>query len=88
MPAVPISIYIHTCTYLPQATAQYLVNLNVWTHNLLVVLGRSQGKGHVHCTTQHCWKRWMAASVFVVAYSYGISMTVPFFTTLVGGELD
>lgn len=27
-----------------QALAQYLVNLNVWTHNVLTVLARSQAK--------------------------------------------
>ena len=27
-----------------QALAQYLVNLNVWTHNVLTVLARSKAK--------------------------------------------
>mmetsp|Transcript_35135 Transcript_35135/g.78203 ORF Transcript_35135/g.78203 Transcript_35135/m.78203 type:complete len:519 (+) Transcript_35135:215-1771(+) len=112
---------------LVQATSQYLVNLNVWTHNLLVLLHRS-GKPHaqshdhadgvdathfladdqaeagaeagsgrrraagatgaapdtITCSGDHCWKRWLVASLFVVAYSYGISTTVPYFSTLVG----
>eukprot|EP00195_Chlamydomonas_chlamydogama_P017158 CAMPEP_0202897894 /NCGR_PEP_ID=MMETSP1392-20130828/6545_1 /ASSEMBLY_ACC=CAM_ASM_000868 /TAXON_ID=225041 /ORGANISM="Chlamydomonas chlamydogama, Strain SAG 11-48b" /LENGTH=530 /DNA_ID=CAMNT_0049583659 /DNA_START=191 /DNA_END=1783 /DNA_ORIENTATION=+ len=107
---------------LVQATSQYLINLNVWTHNLLVLISRSvspspPGSGtatphklgdyanpevggldqppgtptagaaaqaEITCPADHSWKYWLPASVFVVAYSYGISTTVPYFSTLVG----
>jgi vesicular inhibitory amino acid transporter len=80
-----------------QALAQYLVNLNVWTHNLLVLLAR---KGRVNnsqadlleesfvtevrCSDDHKPGYWAVASLFVIAYSYAISMSVPFFSSLVG----
>ena len=38
----------------------------------------------IKCSTDHCPKRWLAASVFVVVYSYAISTSVPYFGTLVG----
>ena len=38
----------------------------------------------IQCSTDHCPKRWLAASVFVVVYSYAISTSVPYFGTLVG----
>lgn len=75
---------------LVQACSQYLVNLNVWTHNLLVLLARTfptKGEEHhadVQCSGDHCRWRWLAASVFVCIYSYLISTTVPYFGTLVG----
>lgn len=132
---------------LSQATAQYLINLNVWTHNLLVLLARrklvsrrktsaalrhaheaSNGNGttadhdhdhahgpaadgaavnvgdninnedagheegyeeHLHhpdvprCSTDHCKWLWAGWSCFVVLYSYLISISLPFFSTLV-----
>jgi vesicular inhibitory amino acid transporter len=70
-----------------QALAQYLVNLNVWTHNLLVLLGRSLGHEQsavARSAAQHCQWRWLGASLFVVLYSWLISMSVPYFSSLVG----
>eukprot|EP00877_Chromochloris_zofingiensis_P014030 jgi/Chrzof1/8881/Cz03g27240.t1 len=68
-----------------QAIAQYLVNLNVWTHNLLVLLGRRyKWSGTVKCSSDHNWAAWGAASVFVIAYSYAISISIPYFSALVG----
>lgn len=70
-----------------QALAQYLVNLNVWTHNLLVLLGRKVGHEQsavARSAAQHCPWRWLGASLFVVAYSWLISMFLPYFSSLVG----
>ncbi|GBF89647.1 hypothetical protein Rsub_02365 [Raphidocelis subcapitata] len=146
-----------------QALAQYLVNLNVFSHNLLVLLARrsSRGSGHARphraasdaadcdleapgprpdcargahdspgpllavqgphsagqqqqqqqqhkppqgedaallaadgaaaaaaavpsCSADHSPLPWFAATAFVVGYSFLISMTVPFFSALVG----
>ena len=72
-----------------QALSQYLVNLNVWTHNLLTLIARSGENGDaaadaIQCSSDHCPWRWLGASIFVVAYSYAISTTVPYFSTLVG----
>jgi hypothetical protein len=41
-----------------QALAQYLVNLNIWTHNLLVLLGRASDRAqavasHAQCGGSH-----------------------------------
>lgn len=39
-----------------QALAQYLVNLNIWTHNLLVLLGRASDRAqasHARCDGSH-----------------------------------
>lgn len=70
-----------------QATAQYLVNLNVWQHNLLVLLGRRfrwRGARDARCSHDHARGAWAASSVFVIGYSYLVSMTVPYFSSLVG----
>ena len=119
---------------LVQAIAQYMVNLNVWTHNLLVLMARKRKArrtksmqalaaaagysddapsgvsgaglgGRVNgvngtnygadlleddprddpsTSTDHPRLKWFFASAFVLAYSYGISMSVPFFSSLVG----
>ena len=74
--------------------SRYLVNLNVWTHNLLTLISRiGEGKEGdetappnkvITCSSDHCPRRWLGASVFVVIYSYLISTTVPYFSTRVG----
>jgi len=103
---------------LVQAIAQYLINVNVWTHNLLVLLARQgiirkrtlnncvghaphdhehahdaeSAHDHAHDahdgvptkSTDHCKWWWAGTSCFVVIYSYGISISLPFFSTLVG----
>eukprot|EP00798_Chlamydomonas_sp_ICE-L_P028716 gene28716-31890_t len=85
------------------AISQYLVNLNVWTHNLLVLISRCNlGKSGLKpvdgygtlpdeeekqcpkCASDHLWQRWLAVSLFVVSYSFAISMSVPYFNLLVG----
>ncbi len=68
-----------------QATSQYLVNLNVWTHNLLTLFARSRSEVlDIRCSLDHCPWKWMRTSIFVIVYSYLISTTVPYFSTLVG----
>lgn len=72
-----------------QALAQYLVNLNVWTHNVLTILARRkalQSSSHcnVQCAGDHKRLPWLLASACIIAYSFGISMSLPFFSTLVG----
>lgn len=93
---------------LVQAVSQYLVNLNVWTHNLLVLAARANRKLHhtrklaeidheqplllraeddeplPACSSDHPWQSWMIVSLFVVVYSYLISISVPYFSLLVG----
>lgn len=72
---------------LVQAVAQYLVNVNVWTHNLMVLLGRAlnhRRSANAKSAAQHCAWRWAAASLFVVSYSWGLSMSLPYFSSLVG----
>lgn len=67
--------------------AQYLVNLNVWTHNLMVLLGRafkSQRSALARGAAEHAHAPWLGASLFVVAYSWLISMFLPYFSSLVG----
>lgn len=57
------------------------------THNLLVLLGRSLGHEQsavARSAAQHCQWRWLGASLFVVLYSWLISMSVPYFSSLVG----
>jgi vesicular inhibitory amino acid transporter len=65
------------------------VNLNVWTHNILTLEARAKAKrSQSMCNVQHAgdheWERWLMTSAFVVTYSFGISMSLPFFSTLVG----
>lgn len=65
------------------------MNLNVWTHNILTLEARRQAaRSQSDCTIQHAgdhdWLRWLGTSAFVVGYSFGISMSLPFFSTLVG----
>ncbi|KAG2491782.1 hypothetical protein HYH03_009942 [Edaphochlamys debaryana] len=75
-----------------QALAQYLVNLNVWAHNLLVLLHRRGRKNieespdicHVQSTGDHKARDWFAATAFIAFYSAIIAVAVPFFCTLVG----
>lgn len=117
-----------------QALAQYLVNTNVWSHNLLVLIGRhtSRGKqsaaarrpdntkatdvealigsgecpssspgggggrsnsisggsgvgaGAPACSNDHARLPWLLVTSFVIASSYVVAMTIPFFSTLVG----
>lgn len=70
-----------------QAIAQYLVNLNVWSHNLLVLLGRAAGKtksAEARSACQHCRWQWLATTLFVVSYSWLISVFLPYFSSLVG----
>eukprot|EP00879_Flechtneria_rotunda_P019308 GHRR01020278.1.p1 GENE.GHRR01020278.1~~GHRR01020278.1.p1 ORF type:complete len:294 (+),score=89.66 GHRR01020278.1:812-1693(+) len=70
-----------------QALAQYLVNVNVWTHNLMVLIGRAFGNpesASARSGCEHCRSRWLAASLFVVTYSWLISMSIPYFSSLVG----
>jgi solute carrier family 32 (vesicular inhibitory amino acid transporter) len=95
-----------------QALAQYLVNVNVWVHNLLVLLSRarearkgSSGSGEAEeplllplpeageataarssprTAADHARRQWALATLFVVAYSFVISMSLPFFSSLVG----
>ena len=115
-----------------QGIGQYLVNLNIWTHNILTLLARSQVKlycfllmsacksprliqhhstdnsqevaplfflagaewpwmqlqggkcaAHIESSSDHHWLSWLAGTTFVVAYSFLISMTVPYFSSLV-----
>ncbi|KAJ9516222.1 hypothetical protein QJQ45_024651, partial [Haematococcus lacustris] len=69
------------------ALAQYLINVNVWTHNLLVLLARCQarpGQNLPARACEHCGWRWLVISLFVVAYSCVISVSLPFFSSLVG----
>jgi len=75
-----------------QASAQYLVNLNVFVHNLLVLLARREGRvegandasAPPRVAGDHGAARWAAASAAVVAYSALLSTSLPFFSTLVG----
>jgi hypothetical protein len=57
------------------------------THNLLVLLGRTVGHEQsavARSAAQHCRWRWLVASLFVVSYSWLISMFLPYFSSLVG----
>ena len=57
------------------------------THNLLVLLGRTLGHEQsavARSAAQHCRWRWLVASLFVVSYSWVISMFLPYFSSLVG----
>ena len=98
-----------------QALAQYLVNVNVWVHNLLVLLSRAReearrggggrgrepasssaaeepllpsssdgGGGGPRTAADHARGQWALATLFVVSYSFAISMSLPFFSSLVG----
>ncbi|WIA19860.1 hypothetical protein OEZ85_005763 [Tetradesmus obliquus] len=70
-----------------QALAQYLVNLNVWTHNLMVLVGRAAGhpgSANARSASEHCRWRWLLTSAFVVSYSWLVSMFLPYFSSLVG----
>lgn len=52
-----------------------------------MLLGRSVGHERsavARSAAQHCPWRWLAASLFVVAYSWLISMFLPYFSSLVG----
>lgn len=89
---------------LVQASAQYLVNLNVWCHNVLVLLHRraARARGGVDRATSvdtdvdarfdagprvaadHGPVAWAVVTAGVVAYSYAISASLPYFSTLAG----
>ncbi len=52
---------------LVQAVGQYLVNLNVWTHNILTILARRAGaltgtKVTVETSADHHWLPWLVCS--------------------------
>lgn len=129
-----ISGRIAAACILIQALSQYLVNTNVWSHNLLILIQRhitsaaakklpSQPSGDSspdaeaaiadgsdesdggadgtallrvtrpaagqdpslpRCSSDHKRLPWLAATVFVVTYSFLLSMSVPYFSTLVG----
>ena len=36
------------------------------------------------CAGDHAWLPWLGASACIIAYSFGISISLPFFSTLVG----
>ena len=85
----PLVRFASGCILL-QAISQYLINLNVWIHNLLTLVSRSFPKEHAkegvleaQCSQDQCPWRWLYASIFVVAYSYGLAISIPFFSTLV-----
>ncbi|KAF8063001.1 AVT1D [Scenedesmus sp. PABB004] len=70
-----------------QALAQQLVNIHVWCHSLLVLLGRATGhkqSASARSAFEHDRWRWLAASLFVVTYSWLISVSLPYFSSLVG----
>lgn len=112
-----------------QALAQYLVNVNVWVHNLLVLLSRAmearsgkrkrgggasevaaaeepvlssegayeargggeegEGEGEdlavqPRTASDHARGQWALSTLLVVSYSFAISMSLPFFSSLVG----
>lgn len=72
-----------------QALAQYLVNLNVWTHNILVLLSRSplfEGRSNkvVRTAADHDSLPWFLATVFVVGYSGVVTVALPFLSALIG----
>ncbi|WIA36420.1 hypothetical protein OEZ86_007730 [Tetradesmus obliquus] len=96
---------------LVQALSQYLVNLNVWSHNLLVLTARTYRKAaaatagsspdakpgpgsavgsalaqsaNARSAAEHQPLHWLAASGFVVAYSYAVSNMIPYFSCMVG----
>lgn len=83
---------------LVQASAQYLVNLNVWSHNVLVLAHRRRMRSQAAEATANCGGAdadprvasdhgpapWAAVTAGVVAYSYAISATLPYFSTLAG----
>ena len=69
-----------------QALGQYLLNLNVWTHNMLTLLARSQGRAQgdrIETSSDHHWLTWLAATSAVITYAFAVSMTVPFLSSLV-----
>jgi len=80
------------CAARAQALAQYLVNLNVWTHNILTLLARraagcgpgGAGRCAVRTASDHARAPWAVASAVVIAYSAAIAVALPFFSTLVG----
>lgn len=92
---------------LVQAAAQYLVNLNVWCHNVLVLAHRQRARlrgvrseadvaaaaedGAEDTTdtgprvaADHPRLHWAVVTAAVVAYSYAISASLPYFSTLAG----
>lgn len=84
---LPTGLQLVVNCVLLQALAQYLVNLNVWTHNLLVLLGRAVGStksAEARSACEHCGWKWLGTSLFVVSYSWLISMFLPYFSSLVG----
>ncbi|MEW5297296.1 MAG: hypothetical protein WDW36_000513 [Sanguina aurantia] len=84
LPAGPIS-QAAAAAILFQALAQYLVNLNVWTHNLLTLIARQRTpKATIVCASDHKAGTWFVASLFVLTYSYFISVSIPYFSPLVG----
>jgi hypothetical protein len=98
----------YPCCVILQALSQYLVNLNVWSHNLLVLLARTYRKAaaaaspegkpgpgsaasaalsqsaNARSAAEHQPLHWLAASGFVVAYSYVVSNMIPYFSCMVG----
>eukprot|EP00884_Botryococcus_braunii_P008224 jgi/Botrbrau1/17402/Bobra.0833s0002.2 len=73
---------------LVQALGQYLVNLNVWSHNILTLLARRSAaadgcKMNIQSSADHQSLPWLLCTSGVVAYSFLISMSVPHFSSLV-----
>ena len=43
----------------------------------------SKTAAHIESSCDHHWLSWLAGTTFVVAYSFLISMSIPFFSSLV-----
>ncbi len=86
-----------SCSVHEACGMQYCRNLYIWQRNFLApiftLLLRLGGCGcglqgakyaaHIESSSDHHWLSWLAGTTFVVAYSFLISMTVPYFSSLV-----
>ena len=48
-----------------QGVGQYLVNLNIWTHNILTLLARSRVRKLHHHLTDYCHSVWTPDSILL-----------------------
>ncbi len=71
---------------LSDAAAQYPgapVTLMLRLCGLPMCLQGAKYAAHIESSADHHWLSWLTGTTFVVAYSFLISMTVPYFSSLV-----
>lgn len=82
-----LSLFTHAHTALSDRSVICVAAVLCRTHNLMVLVGRATGhkdSATARSACEHCPWKWLGTSLFVVGYSWLISMFLPYFSSLVG----